>query len=114
MELALAIQLASDAPVVALDEPTRGLDYKAKDRLASLLRQLADQGRAVLVASHDVEFLALVAQRVVWLAGGQIIADGPAEEMLTAVPAHAPQIAKVFAPAAVLTVDQACAAVGAA
>jgi len=111
LELALAIQLASNAPVVALDEPTRGLDYQAKDRLAHLLQQLANQGRAVLVASHDVEFLALVAKRVVWLACGQVIADGPAQDLLTAVPAHAPQMAKVFAPARVLTVDQACAAV---
>jgi len=111
LELALAIQLATAAPVVALDEPTRGLDYHAKDCLAQVLRRLAEQGRAVIVASHDVEFLALVAQRVIWLAGGQVIADGPAAELLTAVPAHAPQMAKVFAPAVVLTVDQACRAV---
>jgi len=107
LELALAIQLAANAPVLALDEPTRGLDYQAKERLATMLRRLATEGKAVLVASHDVEFLALVAKRVVWLADGQIIADGPATELLMAVPAHAPQMAKVFAPAAVLTVNQA-------
>ena len=109
LKLALAIQLSAECPVVALDEPTRGLDYQAKDNLAALLHNLANQGQAVLVASHDVEFLALVAARVIWLAGGQVIAEGPAARLLTSVPAHAPQMAKVFAPAPVLTVDQAVA-----
>ncbi|MCL1897682.1 MAG: ATP-binding cassette domain-containing protein [Micrococcales bacterium] len=107
LELALAIQLAGEAPVVALDEPTRGLDYQAKQRLVSLLKQLAAEGRTVVVASHDVEFLALVADWVVWLAGGQVIAEGLAADLLTSVPAHAPQMAKVFTPLPVLTVDQA-------
>jgi energy-coupling factor transport system ATP-binding protein len=107
LALALAIQLASGAPVLALDEPTRGLDYQAKARLAQTLRQQAGNGRAIVVVSHDVEFLAQAVDRVVWLANGEVIADGPANQVLTAVPAHAPQVAKVFSPLKLLTVAQA-------
>ena len=51
-------------PLVLLDEPTRGLDYAAKRRLVETLRELADQGHAVLLATHDVELAAEVANRV--------------------------------------------------
>jgi energy-coupling factor transport system ATP-binding protein len=112
LALALAVQLTAATTAVALDEPTRGLDYAAKDRLAGLLRGLAAEGRGVLVASHDVEFLAGAADRIVWLAEGRVIADGPARDLLLSVPAHAPQVAKVTAPAAHLTVEAALAALG--
>jgi energy-coupling factor transport system ATP-binding protein len=114
LALALAIQLTAQTQVVALDEPTRGLDYAAKDRLTNILRRLAGEGRGILVASHDVEFLAGAADRIVWLAEGRVVADGPAGELLLSVPAHAPQIAKVTAPAGCLTVDAALAVLGAA
>ncbi|MDR0626205.1 MAG: ATP-binding cassette domain-containing protein [Bifidobacteriaceae bacterium] len=112
LALALAIQLTADTQVVALDEPTRGLDYSAKDRLAQILRELADQGKAVLVATHDVEFLALAADSIIWLAEGQIVGEGPAAEFLLSVPAHAPQIAKVMAPREYLTVEAALVGIG--
>ena len=56
--------------MVLLDEPTRGLDYPAKARLTALLTELADAGRAIVVATHDVELAAEVATRVVILARG--------------------------------------------
>ncbi|MDR2348619.1 MAG: ATP-binding cassette domain-containing protein [Bifidobacteriaceae bacterium] len=112
LALALAVQLTAQTELVALDEPTRGLDYDAKDRLTQLLRQLAQQGRGVLVASHDVEFLAGAADRIVWLAEGRVVADGRAADLLLSVPAHAPQVAKVTAPANHLTVEAALAAMG--
>jgi energy-coupling factor transport system ATP-binding protein len=112
LALALAIQLTAGTRVVALDEPTRGLDYAAKDRLAQMLRDLADQGCGVIVASHDVEFLAGAVDRIVWLADGRVVADGPAADLLLSVPAHAPQVAKVTAPANHLTVAAALAAMG--
>jgi energy-coupling factor transport system ATP-binding protein len=107
LALALAIQLTATTRVVILDEPTRGLDYGAKDRLAALLKSLAAQDRAVLVATHDVEFLALVAGRIIWMAEGEVVGDGPAADFLVSVPAHAPQIAKVMAPLRCLTVADA-------
>jgi energy-coupling factor transport system ATP-binding protein len=59
------------------------MDRAAKGDLASLLRGVANDGAAVLVATHDPEFAALTADRVVLLAEGRVIADGPAAEVLT-------------------------------
>jgi energy-coupling factor transport system ATP-binding protein len=83
--LALAIVLGGDTPpaVVCLDEPTRGMDRAVKGELADRLRALAAAGAAVLVATHDAEFAAGFAQRVVLLADGRPIADGPIAEVLT-------------------------------
>src|SRR5690625_68908 len=103
LALAVAVQLAAAPHVLLLDEPTRGLDYPAKERLAGLLRELTAGGRAVVVASHDVEFLALLADRVAQLAGGELLADGPAAALLTDSAFTAPQAARVFAPAPGLT-----------
>src|SRR5205085_4552919 len=82
--LALAIVLdGEDRPAaVLLDEPTRGMDRAAKGALADRLRALAAQGTAILVATHDAEFAAAVAERVILLADGRPIADAPAAEVL--------------------------------
>ena len=84
--LALAIVLGAgeqERPaVLALDEPTRGMDRLAKRELAARLQALAGEGVAVIVATHDAEFAASVAQRAVLLADGRPIADGPIEEIL--------------------------------
>ena len=72
-----------DPPVVlALDEPTRGMDREAKAALAAELRRRAEGGQAVIVATHDPEFAAACAERAVLLADGRVIADGPAAELL--------------------------------
>ena len=68
---------------LCLDEPTRGMDRAAKGDLASTLRAAAAAGSAVLVATHDPEFAATLAERVVLLAGGRVIADGPVAEVLS-------------------------------
>jgi energy-coupling factor transporter ATP-binding protein EcfA2 len=83
--LALAIVLGGDQPaaVLALDEPTRGMDRAAKHLLARWLANRAGEGLAVLVATHDAEFAADFAARAVLLADGRVIADGPIEEILT-------------------------------
>ena len=83
--LALAVVLgAGDRPasVVALDEPTRGMDRGSKAELAERLGGLARRGAAVLVATHEVEFAASFAERVVLLAEGRVIADAEAREVL--------------------------------
>ncbi|MDN5716457.1 MAG: ATP-binding cassette domain-containing protein [Janibacter sp.] len=104
LSLVLAVQLTADPPVVLLDEPTRGLDYTAKAALSRALRSLVERGRAVLLSTHDVEFVAEAADRVVIMADGEIIADGPTADVVMSSPAFAPQVAKVLAPAPVLTV----------
>src|SRR5207247_11398687 len=74
--VATAAVAATDAPLLALDEPTRGLDPASKERLIGFVRAHALGGRAAVVATHDVELAAAVATRVVILAGGEVIADG--------------------------------------
>jgi energy-coupling factor transporter ATP-binding protein EcfA2 len=96
LALALAIVLAPAPPVVLLDEPTRGLDYAAKAGLATILRGLAADGRAVLVATHDVEFVATVAHDVVVLAEGEVVSSGPTRRVVAESPAFAPQVMKVL------------------
>ncbi len=104
--LVLAIQLTGAPAVILLDEPTRGLDYRAKARLAAVLSELSDEGKALLIATHDVEFAAQLADRVLVMAQGEIVVDGPALEVLAASPSLAPQVAKVLFPEPWLTVDQ--------
>jgi energy-coupling factor transport system ATP-binding protein len=83
--LALAIVAGDGEPpaILALDEPTRGMDREAKRELAAELRGRAEAGRAVIVATHDPEFAAACARRAVLLADGRVIADGPASELLS-------------------------------
>jgi energy-coupling factor transport system ATP-binding protein len=104
LALALAVALVASPSVVALDEPTRGLDYPAKHRLVETLRGLADSGHGIVVATHDVELAAELADRIVVLADGEVIADGPATEVVVSSPIFAPQVSKVMAPLPWLTV----------
>jgi energy-coupling factor transport system ATP-binding protein len=103
LTLALAIVLAAEPPLVLLDEPTRGLDYTAKHRLVEILRDLAADGHAVLLATHDVELVAEVATRVLVVADGELVADGTTADVVVSSPAFAPQVAKVLAPQRWLT-----------
>ncbi|MFI6102703.1 ABC transporter ATP-binding protein [Streptomyces sp. NPDC051310] len=106
LALALAVVLTARPPLLLLDEPTRGLDYAAKARLVAVLRDLAANGHGILLATHDVELAAELADRVVVLAEGEVVADGPAAEVVTSSPAFAPQVAKILAPQPWLTVAQ--------
>ncbi|MER5483903.1 ATP-binding cassette domain-containing protein [Streptomyces sp. NPDC002812] len=113
LALALALVLTGRPALLLLDEPTRGLDYAAKARLVEILRGLAADGHAIVLATHDVELAAELAHRVVILAGGEIVADGPTAEVVVSSPAFAPQVAKILAPGHWLTVSQVEAALSA-
>lgn len=105
LSLVLAIVLAGSPDLLILDEPTRGLDYEAKSRLMALLyRRARRDGTAVLMATHDVEIVAEVADRTIFLSEGEKVADGTTLEVLLASPAFAPQVAKVMSPRPWLTV----------
>ncbi|HYO85552.1 MAG TPA: ATP-binding cassette domain-containing protein [Dermatophilaceae bacterium] len=104
LALALAIVLSRRPQVVLLDEPTRGLDYAAKSRLVDALRSLTSGGHAVVMATHDVELAAEVADRVLLLADGQLVADDPSPSVLADSTAYAPQVARVLHPIPLLTV----------
>jgi energy-coupling factor transporter ATP-binding protein EcfA2 len=105
LALVLAVVLVAGPPVLLLDEPTRGLDYPGKDALRRILADLAAEGTAVLLATHDVEFVATVADRVLVLADGDLVSTGPVRDVLAETPAFAPQVQKVLGPGW-LTVDQ--------
>ncbi|QSB05490.1 ABC transporter ATP-binding protein [Natronoglycomyces albus] len=96
LALALAVTLTAAPPLLLLDEPTRGLDYPAKAALARRLHDLADAGHLLIVTTHDVEFVAEFASRVAIMSDGEIVADGPAREVVAASPMFAPQVAKIL------------------
>jgi energy-coupling factor transporter ATP-binding protein EcfA2 len=82
LALAIVTDGAEEPAVLALDEPTRGMDRRAKAQLAEELRRRAAHGQAVIVATHDPEFACACAERAVLLADGRVIADGPCAELL--------------------------------
>lgn len=94
--VALAAVLAGEPQALALDEPTRGLDYLQKDNLVSILRGLRDQGRTVVLATHDVELAAHLADRIVLIGDGDIVADGPAREVMSGSLVFSSQVSKLF------------------
>lgn len=96
LSLVLAIVLTARPHVIALDEPTRGLDYTAKAELRRILRDLADDGHGVLLATHDVEFVAQVADTVMVMAQGEVVSAGTPEHVLPESPAFAPQVWKIL------------------
>ena len=105
LALVLAIVLAPNPDLLILDEPTRGLDYTAKELLVKELKARSENGSAVLIATHDVELVAELATRIIILADGDLVADGPAMDVLLASPAFAPQVTKVMSPRKWLTIN---------
>ena len=103
--LALAVSLVGKPAVLLLDEPTRGLDSAGKQNLISILKKAASEGQSIIVATHDVELAAEIAHEVIVLADGEIVAHGPATEVLVASTMFAPMTSKVLAPLAWLTVS---------
>ena len=96
--LALEVVLSADVrpAVVCLDEPTRGMDRSRKEALALRLHELAQEGAAVIVATHDPEFAAQVADRVLLMGEGELIADGATAEVLAGGWYFATEVARVL------------------
>jgi len=111
LALALSVVLSAKPQVLILDEPTRGLDYSAKGSLIASLRESAKQGCTVLIATHDVELVAELTTRTIFIADGDIVADGTTTDVLLSSPAFAPQVAKIMSPAPWLTVKDVVAAI---
>jgi energy-coupling factor transport system ATP-binding protein len=110
--LALAIALGGRSEgdrlpgLVALDEPTRGMDRARKQDLAELIQALAGRGAGVIVATHDVEFAVAFAERVVLLGDGVVIADGEAAEVLSGGWYFATEVARVLDLPGIVTPQQ--------
>lgn len=94
--VALAATLVRDPALVLLDEPTRGLSADWRDTLGQNLRKLARAGRGVVAVTHDVEFAAAWADRIIFLFGGQVAADGEPAATFAASPFYAPQIQQLM------------------
>jgi len=108
--LALEVALGDEAQaVVLLDEPTRGMDRPHKRALAERVGRLAAGGAAVMVATHDTEFAASFAERVVLMGRGVVIADGPPRELLAGGWHFSTEVARALDGAA-LTADDGAAA----
>jgi energy-coupling factor transport system ATP-binding protein len=113
LALVLAIVISTSPELLILDEPTRGLDYEAKTFLMRELHRLArEENTSIFMATHDVEIVAEVADRTVFLADGEKVADGFTLDVLLASPAFAPQVAKVMSPRRWLTVGDVLSASG--
>ena len=110
--LALSVVLSSNPSVLILDEPTRGLDYEAKNQLTGILITCASAfAKAVVLATPDVELVAELATRVIFIADGDIVADGSTLDVLLSSPAFAPQVAKVMSPQPWLSVKDVVSAI---
>ncbi|RME48819.1 MAG: ATP-binding cassette domain-containing protein [Chloroflexi bacterium] len=94
--VAIAAFLAGEPRFLLLDEPTRGLDYRQKATLTSILRQHQAAGHATLLVTHDVELVAAVADRMVILEDGQVVAEGPTSDVMRDHPRFASQISRLF------------------
>jgi energy-coupling factor transporter ATP-binding protein EcfA2 len=103
--VALAAILVAEPRILLLDEPTRGLDYEQKAALTAFLEQEKARRRTIIMATHDVELVAQCADRVVLMADGQVIVDGPARQVMSESLVFASQINKLFRDPALLTVQ---------
>lgn len=102
---AMAAILVADPDIILLDEPTRGLDYYQKRALADFLSGKQDEGKAIIMSTHDVELVAQCADRVVIMGEGQIVVDGPARSVMSRSMVFSSQINKLFHDERLLTMD---------
>lgn len=85
--VALAGVLAMQSPIVALDEPTTGQDAHGVNLIAAIIQRLAEQGCAVIAVTHDMDFCAENFDRVIVMAAGRVVADGPTADTFARVDA---------------------------
>ncbi len=94
--VALGAILAAEPQIILLDEPTRGVDRRQKEALMRYLAREREQGRTVIVSTHDVELVAETLERMVILDQGRVAADGPTRQIMADHPASASQIAQLY------------------
>jgi energy-coupling factor transporter ATP-binding protein EcfA2 len=112
--VAIASVLTPGPDIIALDEPTLGLNQGLKERLADVMRKLKEGGRTVVMVTHDVEFAMANTDRVALMANGEIIACGGTREILNSDvieraslhPSQAVEIGKKLGVGGILTVDE--------
>lgn len=102
---ALAAMLIAERPILLLDEPTMGLDYRQRQRLVNLLAQWKKREHGILLATHDLELAARVSDRILILSDGQIAYEGTPREILLNTAGYQTQLAQIFGNPALLTTD---------
>ena len=80
-KLAVASILSMNPPILIIDEPTTGLDWKGGMAMMNLIRELHQQGHTIIMITHDMRIVSLYAQRVVVMAQGEILLDGTPKEV---------------------------------
>jgi len=81
-KMALAIALLKDPALLLLDEPTLGLDIESSETLVAVLRQMAAQGRTILLTTHNMALAEELSERVIFLHDGRTVMDGALDELL--------------------------------
>jgi energy-coupling factor transport system ATP-binding protein len=111
--VAVASAIAARPRVLALDEPTRGMDYGRKRALMRFLREYCEAGNTVILVSHDVETVAEHVDRVILMSEGQVVVEGDRYEILSEALLFSPQVNRLVqsftddgVPADTLTVDE--------
>lgn len=95
MRLGIAKVLSTGADIILLDEPTKGLDPILKKKLAKLLRDLCDNGKTVLLVSHDIEFVGEYADYVSFLSRGEIVTTTSRREFFSSLSFYTTQLARM-------------------
>ena len=80
--LALASIIVMETPVIILDEPTTGLDYRECKKVMEVIERLHKQGTTVIMVCHDMEIVADFAERVIVMTGGKVIDQGPTFQIM--------------------------------
>lgn len=95
-KLLLAAVYALNPEVILLDEPTRGLDYRGKERLGFWIRKWSEEGKAAVIVSHDVEFAAEYGEYVLFLFNGETAASGSKYEVMEGALFYSPPVNRLF------------------
>ena len=80
--VAIARALAMDPEILCFDEPTSALEPQLTQEVLSVIRQLAAEKRTMIVVTHEMNFARDVADRVIYMANGEVVEDGPAQVVL--------------------------------
>jgi len=84
--IAVAMVLASDSPVIFLDEPSAGLDVEGKYIVWKTLREEANKGKTIILTTHDMREAEIIGDYIVMISGGKSVAKGTVEELKSRVP----------------------------
>jgi len=104
--VAMASILVGNPKILVLDEPTRGIDNKSRDMLIDILKNLHRKGKTIVLVTHDVDIVAQLAERVLFMRDGKIIEDNPTRDVLLKYNEFKPQIAELFSNNNLITVDE--------